>query len=73
MTTETIETKGRTTKVGRLELSPPIGIPNAEVKVWGEVQRSLSAGELYANGWPRGYFEEVAGSMPGLERPAQGK
>jgi len=73
MATETIETKGRTTQEGRLELNVLIGIPNAEVKVRVEVQRPLAAGELDAKGWPKGYFEEVAGSMPWLERPAQGE
>jgi hypothetical protein len=36
------------------------------------VQPAGKADEVDANGWPIGYFEQVVGSMPELERGSQG-
>lgn len=68
----TIETRGRTTSDGLLNLSIPVGIPNSEVSVIVQVMPTTAAVDVDENGWPRGYFDQVAGSMPELERGSQG-
>ena len=72
MLTETIETNGHTTSDGVLNLSLNVGVSNADVAVVVRVRPLVAAGEVDANGWPKGFFERVAGSMPELQRPAQG-
>jgi hypothetical protein len=67
-----IETRGHTTPDGVLHLSIPIGLPDADVSVTLHVQPLQSTREVDENGWPRGYFDRVAGSMPDLERAPQG-
>ena len=72
MLTDMIETKAHTTHDGMLNLSVNVGMSDADVAVTVHV-RPLSAGDVDANGWPKGYFEQVAGSMPELERHPQGE
>ena len=73
MLTETIETSGHTTPDGVLNLSLNVGVSNADVAVVVRVRPLVAAGEVDANGWPKGFFERVAGSMPELRRPPQGR
>jgi hypothetical protein len=72
MLTETIETNGHTTSEGVLNLSLNVGVSNTDVAVVVRVRPMASAGEVDANGWPKGFFDRVAGSMPELRRPPQG-
>ncbi|MBC7368724.1 MAG: hypothetical protein H7343_18270 [Undibacterium sp.] len=72
MLTETIETCGRTTPDGVLNLSLNVGVSNAEVSVVVRVTPLAASGEADANGWPKGFFQSIAGSMPDLSRPPQG-
>ena len=72
MLTETIETSGHTTPEGVLNLSLNVGVSKADVAVAVRVRPLVPAGEVDANGWPKGFFERVAGSMPELRRPPQG-
>jgi len=72
MATETRETRGHTTHEGTLNLSVNVGIPDADVAVTIRVQSLPTPRDLDKNGWPVGYFEEVVGSMPDLERGPQG-
>lgn len=68
-----IEAHGHTTADGVLHLSIPVGLPNADVTVLLQVKPQQAAGERDENGWPRGYFDQVAGSMPDLQRAPQGE
>ena len=61
---ETIETCGHTTREGMLNLSVKVGVPDADVAVVVHVKPLAVPGEVDANGWPKGFFERVAGSMP---------
>ncbi len=70
--TDTIETRAHTTRDGMLNLSVDVGMADADVAVTVRV-RPVSGGEVDANGWPTGFFECVAGSMPELERAPQGQ
>jgi len=72
MLIETIETCGHTTPDGVLNLSLNVGVSNAEVSVVVRVTPLAAAGEVDGNGWPKGYLERIAGSMPELRRPPQG-
>ena len=72
MPTETIETSGHTTPDGMLNLSLKVGVSDSDVAVFVQIRPLAPAGETDANGWPKGYFERVAGSMPELTRPPQG-
>ena len=72
METETIETRAHITDDGTLNLSVKVGLPNTDVAVVVHVRSLTPKAELDANGWPKGYFERVAGSMPELKRPPQG-
>lgn len=72
MLTETIETSGHTTPNGVLNLSLNVGVSNADVAVVVRVRPLVPVGEVDANGWPKGFFDRVAGSMPELKRPPQG-
>lgn len=72
MLTETIETRGHTTPDGVLNLSLNVGVSNADVSVVVNVKPLRPAGDVDANGWPKNYFEQIAGSMPNLQRAPQG-
>ena len=65
---ETIKTHGRTRGEGALNLTVHIGVPDADVVVILHVKALTSTEETDANGWPVGFFELVAGSMPDLRR-----
>jgi hypothetical protein len=68
-----IHTRGHTTPEGVLHLSIPVGYSDAEVSVILQVKPVPPATEVDENGWPLGFFDEIAGSMPDLVRPPQGE
>ena len=72
MLTDLIETKAHTTRDGMLNLSVNVGVPDVDVSVTVHIHPP-SSGEVDANGWPKGYFEQIVGSMPELERAPQGE
>jgi hypothetical protein len=72
MLNNTIETSGHTTAEGLLNLSLNIGVSNTDVAVVVRVRPLALSGEVDANGWPRDFFERIAGSMPELLRAPQG-
>ncbi len=47
-------------------MSVNVGMANADVAVTVQVRALVSAAEADANGWPKGFFDQVAGSMPEL-------
>ena len=73
MLNETIEARGRTTREGVLNLSVNLGVADADVAVVVQVRSLAGEGELDSNGWPKGFFERIAGSMPELRRAPQGQ
>lgn len=73
MLNEAIETRGHTGRDGMLKLSVSTGLPDADVAVVVRVTRLTPVNGVDGNGWPVGFFERVAGSMPDLERPPQGQ
>lgn len=73
MLTETIEARAHTTRDGTLNLSVAVGLADADVAVTMRVRPVALDAELDANGWPKDFFERVAGSMPELERAPQGE
>jgi len=73
MLMETIEAKAHTTRDGMLNLSVNVGLADADVAVVVHVKPLAENGEVDANGWPKGFFEQVAGSMPELTRAPQGE
>lgn len=73
MTNASIETRGRTTPEGMLNLSVNVGVADSDVEITVLVRPVASNGKKDANGWPEGFFERVAGSMPELQRASQGK
>ncbi|HJP90810.1 MAG TPA: hypothetical protein VJ875_02575 [Pyrinomonadaceae bacterium] len=73
MLNESIETRGHTTEDGTLNLSVNVGLADADVLVTVQVRAVTVADEIDANGWPIGFFERVAGSMPNLRRAPQGE
>jgi hypothetical protein len=73
MTTETYETRAHTTRDGVLNLSVNIGIADTDVAVVVQVKSLTPPEDLDSNGWPKGFFERVAGSMPELHRAPQGR
>jgi hypothetical protein len=72
MVPEVLERLAHTTRDGMLHLSLDVGIADADVIVTVRVNAKPSTG-VDANGWPTGFFEQVAGSMPELERAPQGQ
>jgi hypothetical protein len=72
MLNETIATRGHTGKDGTLRVTVNVGVPDADVAVVVHVKALTSADKMDANGWPVGFFERVAGSMPDLQRQPQG-
>lgn len=73
MVTETIEARGHTTPDGVLNLSVHVGLADADVSVVMRVKPLSPVDEVDENGWPLGFFERVAGSMPELQRAPQGQ
>lgn len=73
MLTDTIETRGHTTPEGVLNLSVSVGLADADVSVVLRVTPLTPTAEVDENGWPKGFFDRVAGSMPDLERAPQGQ
>ena len=71
MISEVIETLARTTGDGMLNFSLDVGVADADVSVTVRV-KPRSAADVDANGWPKGFFEQVAGSMPDIESAPQG-
>ena len=72
MVPEVIEKLARTTRDGMLHLDLDVGVADADVTVIVHVKLAPANG-VDANGWPTGFFEQVAGSIPGLERAPQGQ
>lgn len=73
MSNDTIKTHAHTTQDGMLNLSVNVGLADVDVAVVVQV-RPLAAGEeIDENGWPKDFFERVAGSMPELRRAPQGE
>lgn len=73
MPSKTVETRARTTKDGRLDLSVDVDVADADVDVVVTVTPVLKTGPVDENGWPAGFFDRVAGSMPELRRGSQGE
>lgn len=73
MLTETIEARGHTTREGVLNLSVNVGLADADVSVVIRVKPVISADAVDDHGWPLGFFDRVAGSMPDLQRAPQGQ
>jgi hypothetical protein len=72
MRSKTIETRLRTTKDGRLNLSVDVEVSDVDVAVVLTVTPVTAEAALDHNGWPEGFFDRVAGSMPELRRGPQG-
>ena len=72
MPAETIETRAHILANGRLELSLHTHAVNAEVAVTVVIRELDQSAEIDHNGWPDGFFDEIAGSMPELRRWPQG-
>ena len=70
---ETIEARGHTMRDGMLNLSVDVGLADTDVAVVVRVRALPPAVDLDENGWPRNFFERVAGSMPELRRGPQGE
>ena len=73
MPAETIETRAHTLADGRLELSLHTHAVNAEVAVTVVIRELDRGADIDNNGWPDGFFEEIAGSMPELRGWPQGE
>ena len=73
MLNETIETRAHTNKDGTLNLSIQVGAADTDVEVTIQVRAVNPEDRVDTNGWPIDFFERVAGSMPDLRRPPQGK
>jgi hypothetical protein len=72
MPSKTVGTRARTTKDGKLNLSVDVDVADAEVDVIVTVT-PVKTGPVDENGWPAGFFDRVAGSMPELRRGSQGE
>ena len=72
MSSKTVETRARTTKDGRLNLSVDVDVADADVDVVVTVT-PVRTGSVDENGWPVGFFDRIAGSMPELRRGSQGE
>jgi len=73
MLNDFIQTAGHTSPEGVLNLSLNVGVSDADVAVVVRVRPLSPVGEVDTNGWPKGFFERVAGSMPELCRAPQGE
>ncbi len=67
-----LETRGHTAGDGTLHLDLDVGVADVDVTIIIRIAPALSA-KVDANGWPIGFFDQVAGSMPELERGSQGE
>ncbi len=72
MASKTIEARAHTTKDGRLNLSVDVDVADADVDVVVTVT-PVATDAVDENGWPVGFFELVAGSIPDLRRGSQGQ
>ncbi len=72
MPSKTIETRAHTTKDGRLNLSVDVDVADADVAVLVTVTPVTAEPDVDENGWPQGFFDRVAGSMPEIRRGLQG-
>ena len=72
MPSKTIETRAHTTKDGRLNLTVDVDVADVDVTVVVTVTPVTAGPRVDENGWPIGFFERVAGSMPALRRGSQG-
>jgi len=70
---KTIQTRAHTTKDGRLNLSVDVDIADVDVAVVMTVTPLPAGSHVDENGWPAGFFDRVAGSLPDLRRGPQGK
>lgn len=73
MLNDTIKTHAHTTQDGMLNLSVNVGLADVDVAVVVQVRPLAPAVEVDENGWPKDFFERVAGSMPELSRAPQGE
>ena len=73
MASKTIETRAHTTKDGKLNLSVDVEVADADVNVVVTVTTMPVGSRIDENGWPEGFFDRVAGSMPDLRRGSQGE
>ena len=48
-------------------------MPDAGAREFLRQQMTAHVGTVDANGWPIDFFEQVAGSMPDLQRASQGE
>ena len=69
----TIKTHGHTCSEGKLDLHLDVGLPDTDVVVVAHVRPMPEASDLDENGWPKNFFETVAGSMLELRRWDQGQ
>jgi len=60
-------------KTGTLNLTVKVGAADADVEITVQVRAVTPPDRVDANGWPVDFFEQVAGSMPELQRAPQGK
>jgi hypothetical protein len=72
MASKTIEARAHTTKDGMLNLTVNVDMADADVDVVVTVTQ-MATDAVDENGWPVGFFERVAGSMPDLNRGSQGE
>lgn len=56
-----------------LNLSVDVGLADTDVAILVRVRALPRAVDLDENGWPKNFFEQVAGSMPELRREPQGE
>ena len=72
--TRSITLKSHVGPDGVLHLQVPVGIANTDLEIVLVVVPVEAASKTpEALGWPAGFFEETAGSLPALERPPQGE
>jgi hypothetical protein len=69
MLSETVKTRAHTTQDGTLNLSVKVGLADVDVAVVVQVMPLVPGREVDENGWPKDFFERVAGSMPELYCP----
>ena len=76
MPTAPIRTSGHTDSDGALNLEVQTGVPDSDVVLEIRVipvAKPRPSEAVDANGWPLGFLERFAGSMPQLERAPQGE
>ena len=72
MSSKTVETRARTTKDGRLNLSVDVDVADAEVEVVLTVTPVTAGSPVDENGWPVGFFDRVGFSAGAPPRFATG-